>query len=572
VARAQVICPTGDQDWFFFGAISGKVYTIDVPVMNAGLDLTISLFDPAGNLVAFNDDFPRNNNAADIKPRVQSWRAPANGVYNVRVRDNAGRGGINLIYNIILNSESYGPTPTLVAELCTDLFEPDGVPEQARLVGVRETQPNHRLCPAGDADWIRFFAKVGSRYALRTNSNARAGVDTVMVLTDRDGVSILDVNDDFGNTLDSRIEFSPGVDGFYFVQVKNVGDLGNQFISYDFFFEPLGVAQPTTAPRTPTATDTGGQVGTATPTATAGTPTSTGTPGTPTSTGTPGTMTPTPTGSPSACPPTSPYPPGCPPVLQNMLDGPKGQPPFVNGPATNFIDPAFGTVWSRTDEMVAIGKANRTWMWGPSGLFGRAEVYQQANGGARQVQYFDKARMEITDWNRERSNPWFVTNGLLVREMIEGKMQIGDAEFMGRAPADIGVVGDAGDAQAPTYASFAGVLDRVPDRTGQTATSLLRRNGSIETVAARPEAGLATYVPETGHHIAQVFHDFLLSRGPVGDGTREDTLVDWVFAMGYPVSEPYWTRVHVGGVEQDVLVQAFQRRVLTFTPSNPAGW
>ncbi len=100
----------------------------------------------------------------------------------------------------------------------------------------------------------------------------------------------------------------------------------------------------------------------------------------------------------------------------------------------------------------------------------------------------------------------------------------------------------------------------------------LRRDGSTVATAPRPEARLAHYVPETGHHIAQVFWEFRQARGPVGDGTREDTLVDWVFAMGYPISEPYWARVRVGGVEQEVLVQAFQRRVLTYTPGNPAGW
>jgi hypothetical protein len=39
--------------------------------------------------------------------------------------------------------------------------------------------------------------------------------------------------------------------------------------------------------------------------------------------------------------------------------------------------------------------------------------------------------------------------------------------------------------------------------------------------------------------------------------------------MGLPLSEAYWTRSVVAGVEQDVLVQVFERRVLTFTPSNP---
>src|SRR5690606_32134082 len=69
----------------------------------------------------------------------------------------------------------------------------------------------------------------------QVNGETQAGADTVIVLTDRDGVSLIDVNDDIpgGNTLDSQIEFIPEVDGFYFVQIKNVGDIGNQFIRYD---------------------------------------------------------------------------------------------------------------------------------------------------------------------------------------------------------------------------------------------------------------------------------------------------------------------------------------------------
>ena len=572
LGETHVMCPTGDQDWLYFGGIAGKVFTIDVSAMSDGLDLTLSLYDEAGNLLAFNDDFPRNNDASDIRPRIQSWRVPVNGRYFIRVRDAAGGGGTNLAYSIFLITESYGPTPTLIAELCTDLFEPDGVPEQARLAGIREVQPNHRLCPAGDSDWIRFFGKAGGSYALRTDSRARAGVDTVMVLVDRDGVSIIDFNDDSGGTLDSRIEFTPTVDGFYFVQIKNVGDLGNQFIVYDFYFEPLGVSGPPAGPA-PTTPAGAIRTPTATTRTTVGTPTRTVTGTPPTATRTTGTATTTPTGAPvGECPTEGPYPPGCEPAGFGRIDGPKGQPEFVNGPANDFVDPAFQSVWSRTDQVVAAQQATRTWMWGPAGLVGRAEVYQQTNGGARQVQYFDKARMEITDWQRDRANPWFVTNGLLVREMVEGRLQIGDATFLDREPASIGIAGDADDRAGPTYASFAAHLQGVPDRVGQTAALLLRRDGTTAAAAERPEARLQAYVPETGHNIAQVFWDFLQARGPVEDGTREDTLVDWVFAMGYPISEPFWTRVKVGGVEKDVLVQAFQRRVLTYTPSNPAGW
>jgi hypothetical protein len=44
------------------------------------------------------------------------------------------------------------------------------------------------------------------------------------------------------------------------------------------------------------------------------------------------------------------------------------------------------------------------------------------------------------------------------------------------------------------------------------------------------------------------------------------------YAAGYPLTEPYWTHVLVGGVSRLVLVQVFERRVLTYTPDNPDGW
>ncbi|MDW8402901.1 PPC domain-containing protein [Chloroflexus sp.] len=249
IPQEHVICPTGDEDWLYFGGVADKVYTIDVPVMRPGIDLSLELLDSNLNRVAFNDDFfnrdPANPNPSDTRPRI-TVRIPADGRYYIRVRDTAGRGGTDYSYVIVLLDESNGPTPAPAESVCFDIFEPDGLPEQARLITSNEVHENRRLCPTGDADWVTFFAKAGKRYVIYTdtrryrgsnsvNNDTQAGADTVLVLTDRDGVSILDINDDMpgGNTLDSQIEFTPKVDGFYFAQVKNVGDIGNQFIRYD---------------------------------------------------------------------------------------------------------------------------------------------------------------------------------------------------------------------------------------------------------------------------------------------------------------------------------------------------
>ena len=44
---------------------------------------------------------------------------------------------------------------------------------------------------------------------------------------------------------------------------------------------------------------------------------------------------------------------------------------------------------------------------------------------------------------------------------------------------------------------------------------------------------------------------------------------DWIFVTGYPLTEPYWTKTQLNGKETDVLVQCFERRCLTYTPTNP---
>jgi uncharacterized protein YkwD len=44
------------------------------------------------------------------------------------------------------------------------------------------------------------------------------------------------------------------------------------------------------------------------------------------------------------------------------------------------------------------------------------------------------------------------------------------------------------------------------------------------------------------------------------------------YATGLPITDAYWANVPLAGVRQDVLVQCFERRCLTYTPGNPAGW
>jgi hypothetical protein len=256
---------------------------------------------------------------------------------------------------------------------------------------------------------------------------------------------------------------------------------------------------------------------------------------------------------------------------------------LLTAPAAQAVAPGntfFEATWARTDRPVASLATSRTWMWGPEAFTPLlSETYAESPGGRRVVQYFDKSRMEITHPAGDQSSIWYVTNGLLVVELITGRMQTGDNRFDLRAPADVGVAGDPGDATGPTYATFRTLLDQPPLQDGALVTQRLARDGTILNDPMLAGYGVTAahrvQVPGIDHQVASVFWEFMQSSGLVeedGQFTQGSLFVNPFYATGFPLTEAYWATVTVGGQVMDVLVQCFERRCLTYTPSNPSGW
>jgi hypothetical protein len=247
-----------------------------------------------------------------------------------------------------------------------------------------------------------------------------------------------------------------------------------------------------------------------------------------------------------------------------------------------FADPAFERTWARTDEPVAAGRAERTWMWGPEPYTaGRMERYDDAPGGLRQVQYFDKARMEINNPFAENDGLWFVTNGLLVVEMMDGLIQIGDDRFVEHSagPSTENVAGDPGPENGPTYATMAALRDMAPAESGALITQRLALDGTVTDDPAMADWNVtaAFLVEEWGatHQAASVFWDFMHGSGLIfshGDFIEAPLFESPFYATGYPITEAYWTEVRVAGTPTDVLIQCFERRCLTYTPENAPEW
>ncbi len=240
-----------------------------------------------------------------------------------------------------------------------------------------------------------------------------------------------------------------------------------------------------------------------------------------------------------------------------------------------FADAAFQRTWERTDRPVAEHKAaDRSWYWGPIPGFATQETYKQGVGGTRLVQYFDKSRMEINNPVGDKSSAFYVTNGLLANELMTGRMQVGDSDFEQRCAADVPLASDGDDSAAPTYATFGKLLDATKGNlVGQKAINVVDRNGTVTADAgktAQTGTDLVYFEGRTGRNIPKVFWDFLNASGPIyQNGQYSNGLLNqpWYFASGLPLTEAYWANVKIAGKATDVLIQAFERRILTYVPS-----
>jgi len=206
--------------------------------------------------------------------------------------------------------------------------------------------------------------------------------------------------------------------------------------------------------------------------------------------------------------------------------------------ATAFADPQFDALWHT-------GEAITPNFWGPlvNASGSRTQEYKDAAGGKRIVQYFDKGRMELTNGQ--------VTSGLLAKEMVMGQIQTGDSTFTALMPANIPVAGDP-NGQGATFIDVYGartlILAEVPRDTGGSVHLAINNH---KGVTLKVEGFSTTgYDDATKHNI---YNKFVGYRDKAGLST-----------IGYAISEPFFSHFDVGGQERDVLVQFFERRILTY--------
>ncbi len=161
------------------------------------------------------------------------------------------------------------------------------------------------------------------------------------------------------------------------------------------------------------------------------------------------------------------------------------------------------------------------------------------------AQYFEKGRIE--DHTGESPDPnWQFMYGLLVDELQQGA-----------ASLPVG-----GESSTVTYATIQGQASasrRVAVPEGFTEGTMARADGSVFI----PFSADLSQAP--GHYVPPFFWDYI---------NRTDLFPGgWLHDIGLPITEPMDAVVDKGDIKgRQIVIQAFQRTVLTYDPQNTSEW
>jgi secreted trypsin-like serine protease len=193
-----------DVDWFSFSATAGRSYEIATELTTLD-DSVLRLIDADGSSeLGYNDDAGAGRDSRIV------WRAPSSGMRYVEV---SGFDGATGQYR--LEVAEFIPPPD---------DHGDGV-ATATLIQI-PSSTDGAVGIAGDEDWFGFTASRGSLYQFDVELGTLG--DSVLSLHDSKGAE-LDWNDDFGDTLGSRIVWSAVRTGQFYLNVRGYesGDVGS---------------------------------------------------------------------------------------------------------------------------------------------------------------------------------------------------------------------------------------------------------------------------------------------------------------------------------------------------------
>ena len=190
-----------DIDYFEFMATAGTMFEA-VAELSGIEDASVFLYSQVGTCV-----LTGSMDYNDTGIPIIRWPIAKDGMYHLSVQ-NAGETAPGA-YSIRLAITTDGPTDDHGSDSCASTTINVG----DELDGV--------IHEAFEPDWFRFQAEAGQTYTIIV----RLGTldDSLLGIWDTDGQTFLDLNDDFAETLGSRLQWTAPASGTYFLDVESAG-------------------------------------------------------------------------------------------------------------------------------------------------------------------------------------------------------------------------------------------------------------------------------------------------------------------------------------------------------------
>jgi uncharacterized repeat protein (TIGR01451 family) len=139
------------------------------------------------------------------------------------------------------------PCPTGDAYEDSSGGERDDTVENASHLTAPDGQPGHTFDWETDTDWAYFYAQGGVEYTIATSNLSPEYdpggffTDTVLELYEPDGVTLVDMNDDFGGSYRSQLEWLAPQTGVFYLKVYNYNpEVYGCEVSYDLTLTEAG--------------------------------------------------------------------------------------------------------------------------------------------------------------------------------------------------------------------------------------------------------------------------------------------------------------------------------------------
>ena len=241
--RELTLTPQGDVDFFSLWAKPNTHYEITTG-SGDGIDTRLRIYNPAGRLIAENDDYQSGSSVSQV-----IFEAASEGWYAIGVDTATPMDWQCRTYDIVATSIEATPTPTrratatskptgqptatprateLPPEFETDPYEPNYDFETAANIGVGQTLDlNFNGYPPGasevDNDYFRLYVKAGDDLRIET-LNVAEGLDTNLIVFKEDGTAVAG-NDDCEGARRSCLNWQPDYTGLAYLLAGPVGTI-----------------------------------------------------------------------------------------------------------------------------------------------------------------------------------------------------------------------------------------------------------------------------------------------------------------------------------------------------------